>query len=77
MQAPKEKSQHAFHLAGVSLAGHPISDLIKPGECVRVFTGAKVPDECDQIILQEEVKLFIYQLIWSIFLNNVFLMEMG
>ncbi len=50
-----KSADKTFHLAGVSLAGHPISNLIKPGECVRVFTGAKVPDECDQIILQEEV----------------------
>ena len=45
-----------FNIAGVSLAGHPNSSRIKHGECVRVFTGAKVPDECDQIILQEEVE---------------------
>ena len=45
-----------FNIAGVSLAGHPNSGRIKHGECVRVFTGAKVPDECDQIILQEEVE---------------------
>ena len=45
-----------FNLAGVSLAGHPIYNLIKQGECVRIFTGAKVPDGCDQIILQEEME---------------------
>ena len=44
-----------FNLAGISLAGHPISDPINKGECVRIFTGAKVPDECDQIILQEKI----------------------
>ena len=44
-----------FNLAGISLAGHPISDPINKGECVRIFTGAKVPEECDQIILDEKI----------------------
>ncbi|MEM7001631.1 MAG: gephyrin-like molybdotransferase Glp [Pseudomonadota bacterium] len=42
-----------FRCAGTSLAGHPFTGTIAPGECVRVFTGAAVPAGLDQILLQE------------------------
>jgi molybdopterin molybdotransferase len=44
----------AFTVVGESLAGHPYTGRVGPGQCVRIFTGAKVPDGADQIILQEE-----------------------
>lgn len=45
-----------FRIVGQSLAGHPYSGAIRSGECVRVFTGAVVPDGADQVIVQEEVQ---------------------
>ena len=38
-----------------SLAGHPTDRHIQAGETVRVFTGAKVPEGADCVLLQEEV----------------------
>jgi molybdopterin molybdotransferase len=44
----------ALKLIGESLAGHPFEGDLEIGECVRVFTGAVVPDGADQVLLQEE-----------------------
>ncbi len=38
-----------------SAAGHPWHGQIKPGEAVRVFTGAAIPDGADTIVIQEDV----------------------
>jgi molybdopterin molybdotransferase len=40
---------------GQSLAGHPYTGDIKPGECLRVFTGSMLPDSAEAVIIQEEV----------------------
>jgi molybdopterin molybdotransferase len=45
----------AFRIQGESLAGHPYPDALAPGQCMRIFTGAKVPVGADQVLLQEEV----------------------
>lgn len=34
-------------------AGHPLTDTIQKGDCVRIMTGGQVPDGCDAIIMQE------------------------
>lgn len=49
-------SQKAFSIIGTSFAGHPYQGGIRANECIRTFTGAKIPKECDQIILQENIK---------------------
>jgi molybdopterin molybdotransferase len=36
-------------------AGHPISDIIKDGECVRIMTGGQIPLGCDAVSMQENV----------------------
>lgn len=41
--------------SGESAAGHPFTGKIATGEAVRIFTGAKVPDGGDVIVLQEDV----------------------
>ena len=41
---------------GESLAGHPYLGEFPTGACVRIFTGARVPDGADQVLLQEEVE---------------------
>lgn len=48
-------AQQGLRCLGESLAGHPFAGELKPGTCVRVFTGAKVPAKADQVLLQEEV----------------------
>ncbi len=47
--------EQALRCLGESLAGHPYPGNLTPGTCVRVFTGAKVPEGADQVLLQEEV----------------------
>jgi molybdopterin molybdotransferase len=44
-------------LAGASWAGKPYRGSLKAGECVRIFTGAVVPDEADSIVMQEQVSV--------------------
>ena len=41
---------------GVSQAGARYSGTVGPGECVRIFTGAPIPDGADAVIMQEETK---------------------
>jgi len=43
-------------LIGESAAGHNFEGALKPGECVRIFTGAPVPDGADAILIQENAK---------------------
>lgn len=40
---------------GHSLAGHPYLATVGQNECVRIFTGAVVPDGCDLVVLQEQL----------------------
>ena len=44
-----------LRLIGQSLAGHPFSGSLGIGECVRIFTGAVVPEGADLVILQERL----------------------
>jgi molybdopterin molybdotransferase len=41
-------------LVGESAAGHGYVDAVRPGECVRIFTGAPVPLGADAVLLQED-----------------------
>lgn len=38
---------------GDSLAGHAFSGIVESGSCVRIMTGAVMPDDCDSVIPQE------------------------
>jgi molybdopterin molybdotransferase len=42
-------------LIGESAAGHGFAGSVAAGECVRIFTGAPVPDGADAILMQEYV----------------------
>lgn len=42
-------------LVGESAAGWPYAGSVKKGECVRIFTGAAVPDGADTVVIQEDV----------------------
>ncbi|MDD5578881.1 MAG: molybdopterin molybdotransferase MoeA [Methylobacter sp.] len=50
--------EHPFTLglAGTSWAGKPFQNPLQPGQCVRIFTGAVVPEQADSVIMQEQVK---------------------
>lgn len=43
-------------LAGRSLAGHPFSGTLKAGECVRIMTGAVIPQGADTVVMQENTE---------------------
>ena len=40
---------------GVSWAGRPYPSALQAGQCVRIFTGAVIPDGADSVIMQEQV----------------------
>lgn len=42
-----------LRIAGQSLAGHPFTGRIGAGECVRIMTGAVVPEGVDTVVMQE------------------------
>jgi molybdopterin molybdotransferase len=41
---------------GTALAGKPFKGKVGPGQCVRVMTGAVMPDGTDTVVIQEVVK---------------------
>lgn len=51
-QAPLRLTQ-----VGIAYAGHPHPGRIGPGECVRIMTGAVVPEGADTVVMQEVVKV--------------------
>ncbi|WP_432449687.1 molybdopterin molybdotransferase MoeA [Aliiroseovarius marinus] len=44
-----------FRVIGESAAGHGFQGRVGPGECVRIFTGAPMPEGTDRVIIQEDV----------------------
>lgn len=40
---------------GTSLAGKPFTGKLQAGECIRIFTGATLPENADSVIIQEQV----------------------
>lgn len=42
---------------GASLAGKPFMGDLLPGQCIRIFTGAVVPNNADSVIMQESVSI--------------------
>lgn len=54
---PYENGRTDYQLVGTSLAGHPFPQVIKPGECTRITTGAALPEGADTVIMQEHVSL--------------------
>jgi molybdopterin molybdotransferase len=47
----------ALRIVGNALAGHKFAGTVAAGECVRIMTGAMMPDDCDTVVPQEFVKL--------------------
>ena len=48
---------HAFPIAGRIQAGAPATQAIAPGEAVRIFTGAPMPEGSDTVFMQEDVRI--------------------
>lgn len=47
----------ALTVTGESAAGHPYPNPVGAGEAVRIFTGARIPDGSDTIVIQEDTEL--------------------
>ncbi|MGH8127269.1 MAG: molybdopterin molybdotransferase MoeA [Gammaproteobacteria bacterium] len=52
-QSPGDKS---LRIVGESFAGSPYAGSLNPGECVRIMTGAVVPESADTVIMQENTE---------------------
>ncbi|MGH1354183.1 MAG: molybdopterin molybdotransferase MoeA [Thalassovita sp.] len=48
-----------FKIIGESAAGHGFDGTVGPGEAVRIFTGAPVPEGVDFVVIQEDVDRFV------------------
>ncbi|WOG29025.1 molybdopterin molybdotransferase MoeA [Endozoicomonas sp. 8E] len=44
-------------LAGKSLAGHPYQGSMPAGHCIRIMTGASIPEGADTVIMQEQAEI--------------------
>jgi len=45
----------SLNIVGTSWAGKPFNGSISEGECIRIMTGAKMPQDADTVIMQEHV----------------------
>lgn len=45
-----------FSVIGTSWAGRPYSEPVSTGQCVRIMTGAAMPENTDTVIMQEHVQ---------------------
>ncbi len=45
-----------WNVVGTVAAGDVFAGVLRPGECVRIFTGAMVPAEADTVVMQERVQ---------------------
>jgi len=48
-----QSGAHQFEIIGTSLAGHPFEAPVGAGQCVRITTGAALPDGTDTVAIQE------------------------
>ncbi|WP_411725794.1 gephyrin-like molybdotransferase Glp [Methyloglobulus sp.] len=52
-------SQHgttALEVIGEAYAGEPFTGTLKSGQCVRIMTGAIIPDQVDAVVMQEHTE---------------------
>lgn len=42
-----------LNVIGESAAGRPFTGIVGPGQCVRIFTGAVIPEGADTVVIQE------------------------
>lgn len=52
----KSDCETALTVVGCAWAGRPFTGEAKEGECIRIFTGAVVPNFADSVIAQEQVE---------------------
>lgn len=47
----------SLRCVGQAFAGQPFAGTVQSGECIRIMTGAIVPDGCDTVIMQEQAEV--------------------
>ena len=51
-----QQGTRELRVAGVAFAGHPFQGTLGAGDCVRIMTGAALPEETDTVVMQEHVQ---------------------
>ena len=51
------QEQVKIHVVGKAVAGNKFTGIVQRNECIRIMTGAQMPDECDTVIPQELITL--------------------
>ncbi len=51
-----EQKPVSLQLVGRVKAGEVFTGTLKPGECVRIFTGSALPQGADSVVMQEDVR---------------------
>lgn len=57
LRAADVKPGLPLSVAGIVLAGHAFNDSVARGSCVRITTGAVMPQGLDTVVMQEQVQL--------------------
>ncbi len=52
---PQDLTRH-YRVIGTAYAGVPFAGSCHSGECVRIMTGAPLPDGADSVVMQEQIK---------------------
>lgn len=50
-----ELNETEFELVGIAYAGAPFDGVVKPGQCIRIMTGAVLPKGANSVVMQENV----------------------
>ena len=56
VKAAEVERDAQFKIIGEAAAGHGFSGSVKPGQAVRIFTGAPMPAGADCVVIQEDVR---------------------
>ena len=56
MKAQEVEPDAMFKVIGEAAAGHAFDGLVGAGQCVRIFTGAPMPEGTDFVVIQEDVQ---------------------
>lgn len=52
-----QQGERSLQLVGTAFAGRPYTGDVQSGQCVRIMTGAKMPDDCDSVVIQEHARV--------------------
>lgn len=55
-QSIPDAGEGVLTLVGAAWAGKPFSGVVKSGECIRIYTGAIMPEGADTVVIQEHVR---------------------